>query len=75
MPAVRALGQALADAVATAEGRPQVPVPDLGPAVVMDQLAVLAYDWRLAGLDEAQLGAQLRDLRRTLGDGRHGSGH
>jgi hypothetical protein len=46
MPVVRALVQALADEVADAEGRPHVPVPDLGPAVVMDQLAVMVFDAR-----------------------------
>ena len=63
MPVVRSVVQALADAVAKAEGRPLVEVPELGPGVVMDQLTVMVFDATSAGLDPA---AQLRDLRRSL---------
>ena len=52
------------------------PVPDLGPAVVMDQLAVLVHDVRagsaasgktVAGADPAYgLEGSLADLRRAL---------
>lgn len=41
---VRALVQSLADGVAEARGIPASAVPDLGPATLMDQLTVLAYD-------------------------------
>lgn len=41
------------------------PVPDLGPAVVMDQLVVMAYD-RCAAGDAAQVLAELTALRRAL---------
>jgi hypothetical protein len=41
------------------------PVPDLGPAVVMDQLTVLVYDACAAG-DGAGLAHRLADLRRSL---------
>lgn len=58
--------QTLADEVAQAQRRPSVPVPDLGPAVLPDQLRVMIYDWRAAGLDEATLAARLTDLRRGL---------
>ena len=66
VPAVSALVQGLADAVADAEGRQHVPVPDLGPAVLMDQLRVMVYDWRTAGLDEEDLARRLTALRRVL---------
>jgi len=62
-PAVRPVVQQLADAVADVEGRPRVPVPDLGPGVVMDQLTVIVFDAAEAGLDPT---AELRDLRRAL---------
>lgn len=62
-PAVRPVVQQLADAVADVEGRPRVPVPDLGPGVVMDQLTVMVFDAAEAGLDPT---AELRDLRRAL---------
>lgn len=73
MPAVRSLLADLAD-------RADCDVPDLGPAVVMDQLAVLVYDAYLAarpgetgsdglpgdtGAD--RLAARLAELRRSLG--------
>jgi hypothetical protein len=40
-------------------------VPDLGPAVVMDQLTVLVYDACAAGVGD-RLAERLADLRRTL---------
>jgi hypothetical protein len=63
MPAVQAVVQRLADAVADVDGRPPVPVPDLGPATVMDQLTVMVFDAAEAGLDPA---AELTALRRAL---------
>jgi len=45
---------------------PLAPVPDLGPAVVMDQLTVLVYDACAAGGDADHLTARLADLRRAL---------
>ena len=43
-------------------------VPDLGPAVVMDQLTVLVYDACEAGSqDPADLAARLGELLRELG--------
>jgi len=41
---VKKLVQALADGVATASGVAQSPVPDCGPATLMDQLTVMVYD-------------------------------
>ena len=38
MPSVRVLVQSLADRVARSQDRAARPVPDLGPAVVLDQL-------------------------------------
>lgn len=46
-------------------GGPEGRVPDLGPAVAMDQLTVLVYDACEAGRS-AMLGARLRDLLRSL---------
>jgi hypothetical protein len=63
MPAVQAMVQGLADAVADVDGRSPVPVPDLGTAAVMDQLTVMVFDAAQAGLDPA---AELADLRRAL---------
>lgn len=63
MREVLALVQRLADLVAAAEGRPHTDVPDLGPAVVMDQLAVMAYDASTAGIDVSR---ELAALRGTL---------
>jgi hypothetical protein len=63
MPAVQSEVQRLADAVADVDGRPPVPVPDLGPATVMDQLTVMVFDAAEAGLDPA---AELTALRRAL---------
>ena len=65
VPAVRALVQALADEVAAARGMPSAPVPDLGPAVALDQLRVMAFDAVQAGLGHL-LAERLADLRRTL---------
>ena len=49
---------------------PGGPVPDLGPAVLMDQLTVLVYDTCAAGAaagdPAADLTARLGDLRRHL---------
>lgn len=63
---VAGLVQELADAVADAQGIEREFVPDLGPAVLMDQLRVMVYDWRAAGLDEQDLAARLTSLRRVL---------
>jgi len=65
VPAVRALVQALADEVAAARGMPSAPVPDLGPAVALDQLRVMAFDAVQAGLGQP-LAERLANLRRTL---------
>lgn len=55
MPAVRGLFADLTDDA----------VPDLGPAVVMDQLTVLLYDACQAGRTDC-LETRLADLRRAL---------
>ena len=67
VPAVRELVQSLADQVADAEGMPHTPVPDLGPAVLADQLRVMVYDHDQAGLDPAAVAGRLTALRRTIG--------
>ncbi|MFK5633294.1 MULTISPECIES: hypothetical protein [unclassified Ornithinimicrobium] len=76
VPGVRAVVQGLADAVDAAVGagdggmasapRESGTVPDLGPAVLMDQLRVMAYDWRVAGLPTDELADRLATLRRSL---------
>jgi hypothetical protein len=58
MPPVRRL---LDDLAGAPEGR----VPDLGPAVAMDQLTVLVYDECQAGRS-LDLASRLRDLLRSL---------
>ena len=50
-PRVQELVQGLADEVARATGMPMAPVPQLGPAIVLDQLRVMVFDYRRAGLD------------------------
>ncbi len=44
---------------------PSAPVPDLGPAVALDQLRVMTFDAVQAGLGQP-LAERLADLRRTL---------
>lgn len=66
-PQVRELVQRLADQVALADGVPAGPVPDLGPAVLMDQLRVMVFDYRQAGLDPFPLADDLAALRRVIG--------
>ncbi|QFG67764.1 hypothetical protein [Ornithinimicrobium pratense] len=65
-PGVRDVVQLLADDIARETGKARVPVPDLGPAVAMDQLRVMVHDWRRAGLPEGDLGGRLIALRRKL---------
>jgi hypothetical protein len=62
---VRDLAQDLADRVAATRGRAPVPVPDLGPAVALDQLAVMVWDASAAGVG-ADLPERLATLRRAL---------
>ena len=66
VPGVRRTVQTLADAVSDAEGMPRDLVPDLGPAVLMDQLRVMVYDWQQAGLPTDDLADRLTSLRRGL---------
>lgn len=65
-PLVHRLGQNLADEVATATGMPITAVPELGPAVVMDQLRVMVFDYLSVGLDPESLADRLTELRRAL---------
>jgi len=65
-PIVAAFVQSLADEVAVARGWPARPVPDLGPAVLMDQLQVMLFDHAEAGLDPAPLAERMTTLRRDL---------
>lgn len=76
MPSVRVVVQQLADLGAQRRGRAAVPVPELGPEAVMDQLTVMVFDVFAAGpaeSAEAAMAAQstqaarlLTDLRRSL---------
>lgn len=65
-PGVLRAVQELADAVSHATGQEATSVPDLGPGVVVDQLRVMVYDWRQAGLPEDDLADRLTALRRGL---------
>ena len=67
-PTVRSLLDDLAERapVTPAHGSPAT-VPDLGPAVLMDQLTVLVYDVCAAGgAASDDLTTRLADLRREL---------
>ena len=66
LPAVRA--QSLADRVAASRDVPRQRVPDLGPAVVMDQLTVMVHDLYRAEphADPAAVAEQLAGIRRSL---------
>jgi hypothetical protein len=68
MPLARDLVQSLADRVAGSRGRTPSPVPDLGPAIVIEQLRVMVYD--VCALkpdaDLTWLGDELRGIRRQL---------
>jgi hypothetical protein len=68
MPLARALVQSLADRVAGLRGRDPVPVPDLGPAIVIEQLRVLVYDVCAADphADSTWLADELRGIRQAL---------
>ncbi len=65
-PKLRDLIQGLADEVAGARGWPNRPVPDLGPAVLMDQLRVMLFDHADAGLDPTPLAESMTKHRRAL---------
>lgn len=65
--AVRELAQRYADRSAQEAGRPPQPLPDLGPAVAVDQLAVTVYDLCRGTLDAgAILERQPPDRRRGV---------
>ncbi len=68
MPSVAALVQSLADRVAASRDVPRQRVPDLGPAVVMDQLSVMVHDLYRAEpqADPAVVAQELAGIRRSL---------
>lgn len=68
MPLVRDLVQRLADRSAGLRGRPVVPVPDLGPAIVIEQLRVMVHDVCAAHpeADPSVLATELGGIRRAL---------
>jgi len=68
VPSVQAVVQTLADRVAASRGGPSRPVPDLGPAVVMDQLTVMVFDLfdGQPGTDPAAVADELAGIRRSL---------
>lgn len=66
-PTVHEVTQALADETAGACGRRSIDVPDLGLAVVADQLRVITYDALQVGLDPTLVAARLTALRRAIG--------
>ncbi len=65
-PMVLAVVQQLADDVAAVRGWPPRTVPDLGPAVLINQLQVMLFDHAEAGLDPTPLAERMTTLRRTL---------
>ncbi|MDN5768423.1 MAG: hypothetical protein L0H78_21770 [Humibacillus sp.] len=67
-PMVREVVQSLADDVAGCRGRPPSPVPDLGPATLMDQLQVMVFDLFDGRPDTnpALIAEQLSGIRRSL---------
>ena len=68
MPSVAALVQSLADRVAASRDVPRQRVPDLGPAVVMDQLSVMVHDLYRAEpqAHPAVVAQELAGIRRSL---------
>ncbi|GGB48317.1 hypothetical protein GCM10011492_44460 [Flexivirga endophytica] len=62
---MRDLAQQLADRTRRAQGLEPLAIPDLGDAVLADQLTVMVYDACRAGLDPQALQG-LTELRRTL---------
>jgi hypothetical protein len=76
MPLTLALVQTLADRVAGWRGGPSRSVPDLGPAVVMDQLTAMVFEACAAdpardaqpgpAPDAAELVGELSAIRRAL---------
>jgi hypothetical protein len=65
VPTVRAVVQQLADSVAGASAVATTEVPDLGPSVLMDQLAVMVWDACAVGVG-GDLAERLAALRRSL---------
>ncbi|MEO5745926.1 MAG: hypothetical protein ABIQ53_15230 [Terracoccus sp.] len=68
VPAVRELVQSLADEVARCWGDSLAPLPDLGPATLMNQLEVMVFDL-FTGQPEtnpAVVTEQLSGIRRAL---------
>ncbi|HEU5144629.1 MAG TPA: hypothetical protein VFT81_05585 [Dermatophilaceae bacterium] len=68
MPLARDLVQSLADRVAGLRGSVPLPVPDLGPAIVIEQLRVMVYDVCAADpeADSTWLVDELRGIRQAL---------
>ncbi|RNI23966.1 hypothetical protein [Flexivirga caeni] len=62
---LRGFAQQLADSTREAAGRERLAIPELGPATLLDQLTVMVYDARRAGLDEL-VSRGLTELRRSL---------
>ena len=65
MPLTADLVQRLADDVAQARRRATTKVPDLGPAVLMDQLAVMVHD-HCAAFGPSQPGTRVTDVASEL---------
>lgn len=68
MPLARGLVQRLADRVAELRGRPALLVPDLGPAILIEQLRVMVHDVCAADpdADPTVLADELSGIRRAL---------
>ncbi len=68
VPGVRELVQSLADEVARCRGDSPTPVPDLGPATLLNQLEVMVFDLFVSQPETNPVGVteQLSGIRRTL---------
>lgn len=68
MPLPLGLAQTFADRVARAQAGLPATVPDLGPAVVMDELTVMVFDLfdKVPGVDPAAVADELSGIRQQL---------
>lgn len=68
VPGVRELVQSLADEVASCRGEAPAPVPDLGPATLMNQLEVMVFDLFVGQpeMNPVVVTERLSGIRRTL---------
>jgi hypothetical protein len=63
---LRRTAAGLVEATAVAAGADPADLPDLGPAVVVDQFVVAVYDACAAGVDRAEVSSVVAEARRSL---------